>query len=169
VKKYFWFIIVFIISLIIFYFQINEKYNFFIDKPKLNITLPKKIKKECNTSKMAKNNIWLKRKIKKTKKENNKKINKTVYVQNNSIIINNNKYTYIGTYNKFLIFLTKFNNKTKFIKLNIKDKFPDSNVTLIKNTKREIVFKYKDYNLTIKKPFIDIEKYQKKDNNESKS
>jgi len=170
VKKYSWYIVIFILSLSFFYFQINEKYNFFIAKKDLNITLPPKIsKQECNTTFIAKNNLWLKIKIKEKKKKKSTINNKKVFTNGNLIVINNSQYKYIGNYNNFLLFVTKSDKHTKFIKLKIKDKFPDSNVTLLKNTKQEIVFKYKDKNLTIKKHFIDIKKYQTKDNNESKN
>ena len=169
-KKYIWYAIIFILSLSFFYLQINEKYNFFIAKKDLNISLPPKIyKQECNTTFIAKNNLWLKIEIKEPKKKNKGIPTKKVFINGNLIVINNLQYKYVGNYNDFLLFVTNLNKQTKFIKLKIRDKFPDSNVTLIKNTKQKIIFRYKDQNFTIKKQFIDIKKYQPKDNNESKN
>ncbi len=170
-KKYLLYIVFIIFGILLFFLQTNTEFDYFThSNPLKNIKLPPLIKpKECNTSEIAKNSLWLKIKIKEQKKTPIKHKNKNVYVQNNTVFINNEKYKYIGDYNNYAVFIHKKNGKTIFLKLKIKDKFPKSNLTIIKNNEKEILLKDNNETFKIKKPYVEIKKYQKKDINESQN
>jgi hypothetical protein len=131
----------------------------------INISLPPKIKKPiCKINYITNDEKWIIINNKTKKEDNKNKTLTTLKIKNDKLKFKEITCLYIGEYNKNPIFLCKPKNKLIILKPN--ENIPNTPIKYIKNSNKEIIFKFNDKNYTLIKPFINIKKYQIKEKNE---
>ena len=162
-------IVIYIVVILYYIFNIlsSKNNNFFYGKDTINEKVTSiNITKKCKFNYLSINNVFTDYQTKKSQKQFFKKSlkNDKVYILQNKIFYRNKEFLYLGDLvknnNKYSIFLYSGKN-TKFYNLKLFDKLDDTNLTLILNNNYKLIFKYKDKNLTLKKSYINMKKFQK--------
>jgi len=161
-------------GLLLYKLRLDNIYRFG-DFSDIKIELPDKLSiRECNTTYMKDRKKWLKTSVAADKKKSqNRKLEQKsdIFVKKDSIFIKNKEFRYIGDIREkslYAIFKTKEDDKTVFIKAKRDQKLPDSDIVLVENSSKRLVFLDKNGSkYTIEKNYIEIKKYQK-DVNETK-